>query len=89
MTERTYRITGRVQGVGFRWWTRSLAERLGIEGSVRNEADGSVIVRARGSADVMEQLESELAHGPPGAKVRQLDIVHVPFPPVEGFRIEH
>lgn len=89
MTERTYRITGRVQGVGFRWWTRSLAERLGIEGSVRNEADGRVLVHARGSEEAMEQLESELAHGPPGANVRQLDVVHAPFPPVEGFRIEH
>ncbi|HEX7117257.1 MAG TPA: acylphosphatase [Longimicrobiales bacterium] len=68
-TIRAYRVTGRVQGVGFRWWTRAQAEALGLRGTVRNCADGSVEVVAGGAADALERLRSALAHGPPGARV--------------------
>ena len=73
MAEAGYRITGRVQGVGFRWWARSLATRLGVSGSVRNLPDGSVAVHARGAEDQLRQLHAELLHGPPGAAVRSVD----------------
>ncbi|HET6204047.1 MAG TPA: acylphosphatase [Planctomycetota bacterium] len=45
---------GRVQGVGFRWTARSLADRHGIMGSVRNEPDGSVSIRAQGPPDAVD-----------------------------------
>jgi acylphosphatase len=64
-----YRVTGRVQGVGFRWWTRSLATRLGLSGSVRNLDDGSVAVQAQGEEGQLRALEAQLADGPPGARV--------------------
>lgn len=89
MAERTFRVSGRVQGVGFRWWTRSLAERLGLDGTVRNEPDGTVVVRARGSHEAMAELEEELRRGPPGASVHSLDAVDSPVPATQGFRIEH
>lgn len=89
MRERTYRVSGRVQGVGFRWWTRSLAERLAIDGSVRNESDGSVVIRARGSEEAITTLEEHLGHGPPGANVRRLERIPGAVPPTPGFAIEH
>ena len=73
MAEAGYRVTGRVQGVGFRWWTRSLAVRLGVTGTVRNLPDGSVAVHARGSDDRLRRLAAELADGPPGARVSSVD----------------
>jgi acylphosphatase len=66
-------VTGRVQGVGFRWWTRSLAVRLGVTGTVRNLPDGSVAVHARGTDDQLRRLATQLAQGPPGAHVASVD----------------
>ena len=73
MAEAGYRVTGRVQGVGYRWWARSLAARLGVSGTVRNLPDGSVAVHARGSDDQLRRLAAELAQGPPGARVASVD----------------
>jgi acylphosphatase len=72
---RGYRVRGRVQGVGFRWWTRREAERLGVEGSVRNEVDGSVSVVATAAPTVLERFEHALRHGPPLAVVERLERV--------------
>lgn len=69
---RAYRITGRVQGVGFRWWTCRLARHLGLRGQVRNLRDGSVEVRARGPETVLVSFEERLKQGPPGARVARL-----------------
>ncbi|WP_420127178.1 acylphosphatase [Longimicrobium sp.] len=73
MAEAGYRVTGRVQGVGYRWWARSLAVRLGVTGTVRNLPDGSVAVHARGADDQLRQLQAHLAEGPPGARVASVD----------------
>jgi acylphosphatase len=62
-------VTGRVQGVGFRWWARSLALRLGLEGTVRNRKDGSVELHARGAEADLEALARELVAGPALARV--------------------
>lgn len=66
---RAFRVTGRVQGVGFRWWTRRTAEELQVAGSVRNCRDGSVEVKASGAPDAVEQLREALAEGPASARV--------------------
>ena len=73
MAEAGFRVTGRVQGVGFRWWTRSLATRLGLSGSVRNLPDGSVAVHARGTDAQLRDLQAHLAEGPPGARVTAVE----------------
>ena len=49
-------VRGRVQGVGFRWWTRDQLSRLGLTGSARNLDDGSVEIVARGDAAAIEAL---------------------------------
>lgn len=68
-----FRIEGRVQGVGFRWWTRSQALRLHLTGSVRNCPDGSVLVMACGSPEHLAELDELLHAGPDGAVVERVD----------------
>lgn len=70
---RAYRITGRVQGVGFRWWTRKTAAALDLRGTVRNAADGSVEIEAEGPPDALERFEEKLREGPSHARVRSLE----------------
>lgn len=62
-------ITGRVQGVWFRAWTRNEATRLGLTGWVRNEADGSVTALLSGPRDAVEEMAQLLWQGPPHADV--------------------
>jgi acylphosphatase len=71
---RRYIISGRVQGVGFRYFTEATAQREGVAGWVRNLPDRSVEVVAEGDADAVERFERAVRRGPPGARV---DHVHV------------
>jgi acylphosphatase len=83
VTESTTRITptgtilhvivfGRVQGVGFRWFVRTEARRLGLAGWVRNLPDGTVELRASGIAQFLSALEQAVQRGPDGADVTQI-----------------
>lgn len=56
-------VHGTVQGVGFRWWTRSRALELGLVGSASNHADGRVLVVAEGRRHRLEQLLALLRGG--------------------------
>lgn len=67
-------VSGRVQGVGYRWTAASEAERLGVSGSIRNLDDGSVEAELVGKADVVEQFTEWMRVGPPGARVDDLEI---------------
>lgn len=69
------RVTGLVQGVGFRYWTRSVASRLMIAGHVRNMADRSVEIDATGSAGAVDEFLQILKQGPSGALVEKLEIL--------------
>ena len=71
-TRHGFRVTGRVQGVGFRWWTQRTAQRLGLAGSVRNCADGSVEVHVVGDLEVVARFEAALHEGPPGSRVKRV-----------------
>ena len=66
-------VTGRVQGVSFRASTASEARRIGVVGWVRNRSDGSVELEAQGSEDQLGALLKWCAHGPPPARVDQVD----------------
>lgn len=70
-------MTGRVQGVGFRWWTRKLARDLGLVGRVRNRVDGSVEIRAAGDEAALKRLEVALRRGPATARVDSVEVVGV------------
>jgi acylphosphatase len=70
----TARVTGRVQGVGFRWWSRRQAETLGLVGWVMNGDDErSVELVAEGLPDALDELERRLRAGPDSARVEQVD----------------
>ncbi len=62
-------VSGRVQGVGFRYFTVEQARRLGVGGSVRNLPDGRVEVVAEGDRAALEALVAAVRNGPPGAHV--------------------
>ena len=65
-------VTGVVQGVGFRWFTRERARRLGLAGWVRNNADGSVEIVVEGSEGALERFVAEVRRGPDGAAVSEV-----------------
>ncbi|RWM89159.1 MAG: acylphosphatase [Mesorhizobium sp.] len=63
------RLRGRVQGVSFRVWTRTEAERLGLSGWVRNEEDGSVTALIVGADGAVSTMLDRFWKGPTGATV--------------------
>ncbi len=70
---RLYRIRGRVQGVGFRYFAERAARELNITGWVRNDDDGSVQVYAVGYAAQLSELAGRLWQGPRWAEVRGVE----------------
>ena len=66
------RIRGRVQGVGFRWFVREEARRLGLSGWVMNLPGGEVEVRAGGASSSLQRLRRALEVGPTGADVQEV-----------------
>jgi acylphosphatase len=85
---RQYTIVGRVQGVGFRYFTEAAAVREGILGWVRNLPDGGVEVLAEGDAEAIERFERRLRHGPPRARVERVDVNDlIPTGRVTGFSV--
>jgi acylphosphatase len=62
-------ISGLVQGVGFRWYVKRRADRLGLKGWVKNLPTGQVEVVAEGPEEALRQLEEFLHKGPPAARV--------------------
>ncbi len=67
-----YRVIGRVQGVGFRWWTLQVGRELGLRGTVRNCEDGSVEVRVAGSRTAIDRLCAALRAGSPFSVVTEV-----------------
>jgi acylphosphatase len=76
MTMRTVRlaISGRVQGVGYRYWTVVTAQRLGLRGWVRNRADGSVEALVAGDNGRVERMIEACRRGPSQARVERVEV---------------
>ncbi|MFC1661936.1 acylphosphatase [Gemmatimonadota bacterium] len=75
VAQRGYRITGRVQRVAFRAWTREVAEEIGLTGTVRNRPDGSVEVHAAGSVAQLDKLLAHLWEGPWASRVDEVEVI--------------
>lgn len=89
MFTKQYFVYGRVQGVGFRYFTWREAEKIGLCGTVRNRLDGSVEVIAQGSEAQLAQFEQWLQHGPKTAKVERVESYpHSPLS-ITGFSVIH
>jgi acylphosphatase len=85
---RQYLISGRVQGVGFRWFTSDAAQREGLAGYVRNLPDGRVEAVAEGDEDGLARFEAALWRGPARAHVDDVRVTGVePLGLAAGFSI--
>ena len=75
--EKTVRlkITGKVQGVGYRIWATRVAAGLGLRGWVRNRRDGSVEALATGAPDAVGALVETCRQGPYGARVAVVTVI--------------
>jgi acylphosphatase len=80
-------VSGRVQGVAFRAYTREQALALGLQGHARNLDDGRVEVLAIGAPPAIEALAGWLAHGPPAARVSGVAREPADGESAQGFRI--
>jgi acylphosphatase len=69
-----YLLSGRVQGVGFRYFAYRLARELGLNGWVRNLPDGTVEIEAQGEEDRLDQFLLEIKSGPQLAIVKDISI---------------
>jgi acylphosphatase len=79
-------VHGRVQGVGFRWWTRCRALELGLTGYAANQADGRVLVVAQGPRESAEKLRQLLEGGStPGRVDEVVADWSEPTEPFDGF----
>jgi len=81
-------ISGRVQGVGFRYFARNAAVREGVTGWVQNLADGRVEAYVEGEAESVERVERALRSGPPRARVEHVAVTSEDAAgPMKGFNI--
>ncbi len=87
MMARHVHVTGRVQGVWFRAWTREQAEARGVSGWVRNRSDGSVEAVVAGPDDAVQALIAVLRQGPPAAEVEEVHVTDAEAPAEAGFHI--
>ena len=82
-----YRITGRVQGVGYRYFALTLAHALGVAGYAKNLPDGSVEVVAEGSEEAVQSFEGRLREGPAFSQVEIVDRAPLAARGDQGFHI--
>jgi acylphosphatase len=84
----TIKISGLVQGVFFRASTKENADRLGINGFVRNEPDTSVYIEAEGEEEALNEFIKWCHHGPPRADVERCDALEGSIKNLNRFVIE-
>jgi acylphosphatase len=80
-------VSGRVQGVGFRWHARAEAERLGLAGWVANLPDGRVEAWLEGDERALEAMLTWLARGPSAARVTHVEAVAISAQGLTGFAV--
>jgi acylphosphatase len=85
MIGRRLLIKGKVQGVFYRAWTEQNARALGLSGWVRNLRSGDVEVVVTGPDELIDDLIRRCWHGPPAAKVSDIQVEPVEAEPLSGF----
>ena len=90
MIARRFIVKGRVQGVGFRYFTIRAARAAGVVGSVRNLADGAVEAIAEGTPAAIRDFRAELERGPSHAHVSRVDEIEMqPTGRYKSFEVEY
>jgi acylphosphatase len=85
---RRFYVTGRVQGVGFRYFMQDVAVREGVTGYARNLEDGRVEVLVEGDLEAVTRMERAVRSGPSGAHVQHVDTdVLTPSGAFKSFRV--
>lgn len=87
LVARRYRISGRVQGVGFRYFAERRARQWSISGWVRNLPDDTVEVHAEGDPERLQHFEQDLRNGPPHARVDGFESSEAAVAGIRGFEI--
>lgn len=87
MASAHFLVSGRVQGVGFRYFVAGTARQLKLTGWVRNQPDGTVECVAAGSDEQLDQFEEQLRSGPPLARVSELTRQPAADPGLNSFEI--
>jgi acylphosphatase len=80
-------VSGRVQGVWYRAWTKKRAESLGLDGWVRNLSSGDVEALFAGPDEAVDRMTADCADGPPHARVTAVATFDGEAPEVSGFRV--
>ncbi|MBO8183697.1 MAG: acylphosphatase [Archaeoglobus sp.] len=81
-------LSGVVQGVGFRYFTRSVAKKFGVKGFVKNLSDGRVMAVVEGQKEQVEKFISEIRKGPRHAVVKRVEVEeYIPSGNYEDFVI--
>lgn len=88
MISRTIRVSGDVQGVFYRKYTREAAERIGVTGLVRNLPEGDVEILVTGTSEQVQQLIDWCWTGSPRSRVQQVTVQEKALELFTGFRIE-
>jgi acylphosphatase len=78
LTARRLLVSGRVQGVGFRFFVERAARVEGVGGWVRNLPDGRVEALIEGDAEAVDRIEHKIRRGPPGARIDHVDMHEEP-----------
>ena len=82
------RVTGKVQNVGFRFYTVRTAQEFNISGFVKNQPDGTVYIEAEGEKDALEGFVEWCRRGPQWARVEGFDIQEQPIVGYNGFIVK-
>lgn len=82
------KVYGKVQGVGFRFYTHKKARELGVNGFVKNMRDGSVYIEAEAEDVIMGEFLSWVEHGPEWARVNEVNVQDIPLLNYKGFTIK-
>jgi len=85
----TVKVTGRVQGVSFRWYAVQEAERCGVAGWVRNEPDGSVAAHVEGDDAAVDAMVEWFRQGPSFASVRDVAVTEARPTGADSFGIRY
>ena len=80
-------ISGRVQGVGYRYFVERQAQSRDLEGWVRNRRDGSVEAVFSGATDTVAQMLARCRQGPPASKVQVVEVAEAEALPPDGFDV--